>query len=62
MCGLYGVSKSSANKDSITMGNGNSESARSIGKLTGTLCDRYGKKLMKSTMQMVLEEWEIREN
>jgi hypothetical protein len=35
------------------MGNGNSESASSIGKLTGTLCNKHGKKLTKSTMQMV---------
>jgi hypothetical protein len=40
-------------KDSVTMGNGKSESASSIGKLTGTLCNKYGDKLLKSTMEAV---------
>jgi hypothetical protein len=35
------------------MGNGKSESASSIGKLTGTLCNMHGGELMKLTMQAV---------
>jgi hypothetical protein len=35
------------------MGNGAKESAHSIGKLTGTICDQYGHQLNKSTMQDV---------
>jgi hypothetical protein len=37
------------------MGNGKSESASSIGKLTGTLCNMHGGELMKSTMQAVTQ-------
>jgi hypothetical protein len=33
------------------MGNGAKESAHSIRKLTGTICDQYGNQLNKSTMQ-----------
>jgi hypothetical protein len=50
--GLYDMKKSTA-KDSVRMGNGKSESASSIGKLTGTLCNRHGDKLIQSTMQAV---------
>jgi hypothetical protein len=39
--------------DNIIMGNGAKESAHSIGKLTGTICDQYGHQLNKSTMQDV---------
>jgi hypothetical protein len=35
------------------MGNGAKESAHSIRKLTGTICDQYGSQLNKSTMQDV---------
>jgi hypothetical protein len=47
--GLCGARKSTA-KDSVTMGNG---SSGSIGKLAGTLCNKHGVELMKSTMQSV---------
>jgi hypothetical protein len=50
--GLYDMKKSTA-KDSVTMGNGKSESASSIGKLTGTLYNMHGDKLIQSTMQAV---------
>jgi hypothetical protein len=50
--GLYDMQEPTA-KDSVTMGNGKSESASSIGKLTGTLCNKHGDKLLKSTMEAV---------
>jgi hypothetical protein len=43
-----------ATKDAtITMGNGNSESATVIGTLTGTVCDQYGNELNKVAIENV---------
>jgi hypothetical protein len=41
------------NNATITMGNGNSESATIIGTLPGTVCDQYGKKLNKVAIENV---------
>jgi hypothetical protein len=48
--GMYDLRRTRAG-DNIIMGNGRKESAYSIRKLTGTICDQYGNQLNKSTMQ-----------
>jgi hypothetical protein len=51
--GLYDLRRTGTSDNIIIMGNGAKESAHSIGKLTGTICDQYGNQLNKSTMQDV---------
>ena len=41
------------NDATITMGNGNSESATVIGTLPGTVCDQYGNELNKVAIENV---------
>jgi hypothetical protein len=50
--GIYDL-QHTGTSDNIIMGNGAKESAHSIGKLTGTICDQYGNQLNKTTMQDV---------